>query len=117
VDTASFVQPFSDSVTIVRHSVWFSGVDLSCQGLDLGQPYSDRLTSTRHSVWFPTSGAVSSGAMRRRPRASPVVTTATPARDARPDGHCAGGRYSSGRPGTFAGKFRPRRAAAAANAR
>ena len=55
--------------------------------------------------------------MRRRPRASPVVTTATPARDARPDGNCAGGRYSSGRPGTFAGKFRPGRAAAAANAR
>jgi hypothetical protein len=55
--------------------------------------------------------------MRRRPRASPVVTTATPARDARPDGHGADGRYSSGRPGTFSGTFRPGRATAAASAR
>ena len=55
--------------------------------------------------------------MRRRPRASPVVTTATPARAARPDGRRAGGRYSFGRPGTFAGKFRPGRAAAAVSAR
>jgi len=55
--------------------------------------------------------------MRRRTRAGPVITIARPACDAQPNEQCASDRYSSGRLRTFATKFRPGRAAAAASAR
>lgn len=55
--------------------------------------------------------------MKRRPRASPVIKIASPACDARPNERCASDRYRSGRLRTFASRFNPERAAAAASAR
>jgi hypothetical protein len=55
--------------------------------------------------------------MKRRPRASPVITIASPARDARPNQRCASDWYLCGRLRTFASKFHPEWAAAAASAR
>jgi hypothetical protein len=57
------------------------------------------------------------GTMKRRPRASPVITIASPARDARPNQRCASDWYLCGRLRTFASKFHPEWAAAAASAR
>ena len=53
----------------------------------------------------------------RRPRASPVIKIASPACDAQPNERCASDWYPSGRLRTFASKFHPERAAAAASAR
>jgi hypothetical protein len=55
--------------------------------------------------------------VKRRPRASPVIKIASPACDAQPNERCASDRYPSGRLRTFASKFHPERAAAAASAR
>ncbi|MFZ0185912.1 MAG: hypothetical protein WAL72_03075 [Streptosporangiaceae bacterium] len=55
--------------------------------------------------------------MKRRSRASPVIKIASPACDARPNERCASDRYRSGRLRTFASRFNPERAAAAASAR
>jgi hypothetical protein len=55
--------------------------------------------------------------MKRRPRASPAIRIASLACDAQPNERFAGDRYPSGRLRTFASKFHPERAAAAASAR
>ncbi len=55
--------------------------------------------------------------MKRRRRAGPVIRIASPACDAQSNERCASARYPSGRPRTFASKFHPERAAAAASAR
>jgi hypothetical protein len=55
--------------------------------------------------------------MKRRPRASPVIKIAGPARDDQPNERCASDRYPSGRLRTFASQFHPERAEAAASAR
>jgi hypothetical protein len=55
--------------------------------------------------------------MKRRRRASLFIRIASPACDAQPNERCTSDRYPSGRPRTFASKFHPERAAAAASAR
>jgi len=57
------------------------------------------------------------GTMKGRSRASPVIKIACLACDALPNERCAGDRYPSGCPRTFASEFCPERAAAAASAR
>jgi len=54
--------------------------------------------------------------MKRGSRASLVIKVAWPC-GARPDERCTSGRYSSGRPGTFASEIGAGRAAAATSAR
>jgi hypothetical protein len=54
--------------------------------------------------------------MKRRPRASPVITIASPTRNAWPNQRCASDRYPYGRLRTFASEFHPGWAAAAASA-
>jgi hypothetical protein len=55
--------------------------------------------------------------MKRQPGASRVIKIASPACDARQNERCASDRYPSSRLRTFASKFHPERAAAAASAR